>query len=620
MKLKNELKWTLGLLLLFFPLLALVLLKQPAPDGELIQASSTQDTLLLNSPLYSEVDPENIQDHFGSTQIHTQYVQDYFQLPVDYDPYLSGTFGELRSNHFHSGIDIRTGGVEGKPIYASADGYISRINVSEKGYGKALYINHPNGFTTVYAHLKAFNKDIAFYTEKYQYNRKKFEVELYPEKELISVKKGEIIAYSGNTGGSAGPHLHFEIRKTATQEPLNPLQFGLKIKDELAPDILEVFLYRINPQFRTESGSYEYLKLNTNPKVLPGRKLQINLPPGSYATGAFIKDYFRQKTENLGINQAQLSLNNEVIFSFNIDKINFKTTRLINTHMDFCAHKIHNIKAHRMFLDQGNMLHFYTVNKDNGVVTIHHQDTLPMQIKVQDLAGFSDSVKVILLGDTATKPAFTHPKYVQSDECKQFKVGTSFYYGNRDMRLTVPSRALYFNYTICFNKSKKNILNAVSEIWKIGEVHVPIHDYCDLAIRVNPEIESQYHDKLLIVEYYDNKSYPIGGKNKNGFIECKIRDLGAYYLAIDTIAPTITPKVVGQNNQFKFHIQDNLSGINSYNAYINNQWILMEYEPKTGMILGKLKESLGTGKHIFKLIVSDKRNNTQTFTKEIIIP
>ena len=150
------------------------------------------------------------------------YPQDYFQSPLEIPLILSGTFAELRSNHFHSGLDIKTQQQSGLKVMAAASGFVSRIKVSHFGYGKALYITHPNGYTTVYAHLQNFNPEIDAYIKHRQYKNESYEIELFPKAGELLVNNGDIVAYSGNTGGSGGPHLHFEIRNKQ-EHPMNPM-------------------------------------------------------------------------------------------------------------------------------------------------------------------------------------------------------------------------------------------------------------------------------------------------------------------------------------------------------------------------------------------------------------
>jgi len=616
---KKELKWTIILLLILFPLLAVVLLNNPErKNKEVLLVERTNDTSVVKqdtSLVMIDDDPEPEAEMMPDGR----YPQNYFKLPVDFEVYLSGTFGELRSNHFHSGLDIRTGGVEGRNILATAEGYVSRINVSQKGYGNAIYVTHPNGYTSVYAHLQKFNKDIQFYVKKHQYAKKSFEVELYPEKGLIKVEQGQVIAYSGNTGGSGGPHLHFEIRKSNSGEPVNPLLFNLPVPDNLSPEILKLYVYQIDKNQREETGTYPFQMHLTPKSSHPNRSIKVKLPPGKYAIGAHLKDYFRSHSENLGVNYSSAYINNKLLFDFKIEKINFSTTRLINTHMDFCVHKTEERKTHKLFKDDGNKLDYYTYGNDKGMFEL--TDTTTIKLYALDLSGRKDSLTVTLIPDQtlAFTPTLVPRKTKDSETCKVYSPGQSFVLSHPKARISMPSTAMYFNYKMCLQEIGPQ-KGGYSPLWSFGENYVPVHVHCDIAIKVEAEVEAKHHSKLLLVEFFKGKSYPVGGRYKSGFVETSVRDLGTYYVAIDTTPPVIKPLQINRNNEFIFSLGDNLSGVKTFTAYLNKEWFLMEFEPKTGVLSGKMQEALKSGKHTFKLIVKDERGNESIFERTIDIP
>lgn len=618
MKVKKELKWSVLLLLLLFPLLALVLLSNPDKKNQtqvVIEQSGDTSIIDIDSTIAPDEEPEPAPEMMPDGR----FPQNYFQLPMHDDIYLAGTFGELRSNHFHTGVDIRTDGVEGKEVYAAAKGYVCRINVSQSGYGNALYISHPNGYTTVYAHLQHFSKDIQFYIRKHQYANQSFEVELYPEKGLIAVEQGDLIAYSGNTGGSGGPHLHFEIRKTNTSEPVNPLLFGINITDNLAPEILKLFIYQIDNQYREQEGTYPFINIRTNKNNLPSRNKTIKLPPGKYAVGAYMKDYFRSHNENLGINYSELFVNDQAVFECKIEKINFNTTRYINSHLDFCVHKTENIKAQKFFKDDGNKLDLYSYGKDKGTFLL--TDTSKIKIVAHDLSGRKDSVLFTFIADSSTSfsPVEVQGNTKNATICKVFVPGQSFALSNNKVRLTLPSNALYFNYQVCVKEFTEH-KGGYSPLWAIGELYVPIHFASNIAIKVEGEVKPEHRSKLLIVELDKGRKHPVGGSYNAGFIEASIRNFGSFYVGIDTIAPSISTIKFNPNHELIFSLGDNLSGVKTFNAYVDKQWILMEFEPKTGILKGKIPASFDKGKHVFTLKVKDERGNETTFEKSFTLP
>jgi hypothetical protein len=586
------------------------------PGYALLANTSASDSLDLNADtiLYEEETPDLMPEIVGFSK-NSFYPQNYFKLPVTYDPFLSGTFGELRSNHFHAGLDIRTGGMEGKAILASASGYISRINVSTSGYGKAIYITHPNGYTTVYAHLQKFNNQIEWYVKKHQYQKESFTIELYPDKGLLDVNQGEVIAYSGNTGGSGGPHLHFEIRKSNTQEPVNPLLFGLPVTDNLAPEIQSFILYSIDKDFRKKTGWYPRV-------VYPFKKsertsnqtIKIHVPPGKYSAGALLSDYFRSKSENLGVNYSWLWVNNQLIYECAIEKLRFDNQRKMNTHMDFCIHKEDNKKPQKLFIDDGNTLNLYNA-QNKGIFTV--TDSTLVKLKIMDLSGRADSIFVQLIASGDIKK--TNELKQDKSDCSECSPVQNCVVKNEFVTLNIAKDKLYHHFDVCISKGIRKP-NTVSSQWNIGDYRVPLHGYVTLSIKAEEVLPAKLHSKILMVEWFKDKAYPVGGTYNNGYVTASVRDFGTYYLAVDSIPPEIKVLQFDPNIGFRFQLKDKLSDVNYYRATIDGKWMLMEYEPKTGILFGKPENKLERGKHLFKLIVKDERGNETIFERKIEIP
>ena len=290
----------------------------------------------------------------------------YFANPVKGYVTCVGSFAELRRNHFHGGLDIRTGGKIGVPLYAAADGFISRINISAWGYGNCLYIDHPVGYTTVYAHINNFSPKIDSWVTAVQYLEELSEIEVYPKKDVIPVKKGELIAYSGNSGGSTGPHLHFEVRKTDTEAPTNPLLFNMDITEKLGPKFLSCYMYPFSTELVQTLGYLPYTYLG-----IPNG-ITRTVAPGKYAFSARIRDYFQSYGENMGINYLEMLQDDSTIFKMSMEQFTFDQTRALNSIIDYGMYKKTGLMAYRYFRDNGNQLPWYPSNagKDYGVVEL----------------------------------------------------------------------------------------------------------------------------------------------------------------------------------------------------------------------------------------------------------
>ena len=320
-----------------------------------------------------------------------------YSQPVDFPIQLSATFGELRPNHLHAGLDIKTQGVEGKKVYAVADGYVSRIGVSPYGYGNVLYVTHNDGYTTVYAHLQRFKGDIAKYVKQYQYKNKKYTSQIYPEKDQFPVKKGDVIAYSGNSGGSGGPHLHFEIRD-ANERPVNPMFFGYKIEDNKRPLVKGISVYPLGDESTLEGGAKPVYF-----SVVEGDNGQYNLKEkdcvygnGELSFGICTYDMVGTSTNKDGPYFYELYLDDELAFQVEADRFSYNEQRYVNSLLDYRHHKEKKTSYVRTETDPNN--HLRMIKKKNGTVTVAEGDTVNVCFKISDYVGNSTTASFKLVG------------------------------------------------------------------------------------------------------------------------------------------------------------------------------------------------------------------------------
>ncbi|MDR0970505.1 MAG: M23 family metallopeptidase [Lentimicrobiaceae bacterium] len=539
-----------------------------------------------------------------------------YSKPVDFPIYLSGSFGELRANSFHAGIDIRTQGVEGKKIYSTGDGYVSRIGVSPWGYGKVLYINHLEGYTTVYAHLSAFADSIAAYVKNEQYERKNYSVTLYPEKERFSVKKGQLIGFSGNSGSSGGPHLHYEIRDAASQDPMNPLFFGIKTKDNSKPVINEFAVYPLSPNAYIES-SYEPIYLKTVPK---GGDYVINPNSvlkgiGTFAFGISAIDKFDDVPNNNGVYSIALFVESRPVFKIVFDRFSYDETRYVNSLIDY-AHYIENSKRIvRTDIDPFNRLKLYD-NKD-GEFTINQGDTVSFRFVVSDFQGNVTSLPFTIIGSSENRV----PRMLKQYDKSWYTVRT----GEQQTILlegfsaTIPKDAFYRDQH--FKTGYRIQKGFASPIFQLGETKIPVHKAISIKIRPFDSIQSK---QLYIVHFSKTgKETAIEGTRDQAFFVAKVCQMGEFALKIDSIKPIITPHNFTRNanvsakNQITLKITDKESGIKTYTAWLNEKWLLMEYDAKNNLLIYDFDERLLKGENNFRLEVVDVVGNKTVFTSKL---
>ena len=497
--------------------------------------------------------------------------------PLDIPIILSGTYGELRSNHFHSGIDIKTKGIQGLNVYSYASGYVSRIKVSHGGYGKALYIKHPDGNTTVYAHLKKFSRKIEEIVKSKQYKRESYEIEFFPKENEISVLENEIIAFSGNTGGTSGPHLHFEVRDK-NQIPVNPLiNSSIYIEDDRAPFFKKLFYksYDSNNVFDSQTE----LKIN---KITSSLYVSDTLKSsGKIGIGIVAFDKHNRANNSNGIFKIITSLNNQNLLKILFDSISFDKTKHINTFIDYSFFKNHKIRIQKLFIEENNPLDLYSSNINNGFITIKNKEFYKYEVNIYDANGNKSKLVVPILGVKTNKPlklVNNHVELTYIERDKKYELEFN------SVRVSILEETFY-NNLLLEAKFENDILSIDKDTIPLLK---PITIYFNTD-RYNDSIKNQ----LYIAKLSDNKkmtSYNYTTDFSNGK-KSSTKSLGRYTLGVDTINPAISPIGFKENDwisnfsNLKIKVNDVGSGIRSYNGWINNKWILFELNTKKGILV-----------------------------------
>ncbi len=540
------------------------------------------------------------------------YPKDYFSPPMQIPLYLSGNYGEIRSNHFHGGIDIKTQGVEGIPVYAAADGYVSRIKVSPYGYGKALYITHPNGYTTVYGHLQKYAEKIETVVKKYQYQKESFGVEIFPMASELIFKKGDLIAYSGNTGGSGGPHLHFEIRDSRSETPLNVLLFGFDIKDKTKPIIQSIVVYPLNDT-STVNGKHDKVRYVAKAGNGSYSLLGSNITAfGKIGFGIETIDKMDGVGNRVGAFEIKLFEGEKQIYGHQIDGIPFNRSRYINAHIDYEEKYRSGKRIQRSFLLDNNQLPIYTTPKGSGPVIFKDGETKSFQYDVIDAYNNSSTLKFSVNGKNSVSP--DKGAVLKSKDLKYYKWNRRNVLLEDDILVNIPAGVLYEDIEFQFSRTDGPSA-CISKLYNLHKPNVPLQSYMNVSIKMEGLTDYQKEKALIGSTSNGRNFYAEGGKWEGDNISVRTRSFGGYCVMMDSIKPAVTPINIleGANMSSKWSIiikaTDNLSGINSYRGEIDGKWVLFEYDYKKNLFYHYFDGSLAKGKHELKFKVADGNNN-----------
>lgn len=537
-------------------------------------------------------------------------------LPVNIPIHLSANFGELRKNHFHTGIDIKTEGVEGKEIVAIEDGYVSRIKISPYGYGKTLYITHPkSGHVSVYAHLNWFPKKINDALLSYQYYNKSSLVDFELPADSILVKQGEIIAYSGNSGGSQGPHLHFEIRDAETEHALNPLQFYPQIEDLAKPRIYDVVLYPLNDTSHVQSSHEKrFFKASL---ISSGRySIQSNIACyGEIGIGILCKDFIHNSPNKFGTYRILMINEKDTIYSHSLDEINFNESKFINSMVDYEYWNRTSQWIQQLYKDTTSKLNIYDMDLSRSILKIENRQTKHLKIVVLDFHGNQSEVTFSLIGDERME--------TYSDSCT-YRIHPNHSYSIQKANAIIdfPHVTTYNSFCFIFETDTSNIeKNQVSPLFKIGNTDLPVQNSYRVQLPFRTE-DCHLNTQIYIGQIRNKGINYKGGIVSEGIIAGRLNSFGNFAVFIDTIAPSIYPISLYNNvslksrNSIRFTIIDKESGISNYRAYIDGDWVPLFYDYKND----KLIHSFDTNKHqkdgkthSFRLVVEDNCNNENEF-------
>lgn len=533
----------------------------------------------------------------GMLSAQAQHVQESkFCSPFDFPILLSANFGELRPNHFHNGLDIKTQGVTGKPIHCIADGYVSRVAVLHGGYGQVIYVTHPNGLTSVYGHVISFAKNIQACVRQYQYAHETFVCDLKFQPGQFPVKKGDIIALSGNEGASAGPHLHLELRRTETGEYINPMPyFKHLLKDSKAPVGSLIGIYPIQGKGVVNGASHKKL-------LAIGNLKQPVHAWGEIYTGISAKDYMDGTSNFYGVHSVTLYVDSVQVFNSTTDKVLPDENRMINGFTDYEELTRTRRLIMRSYKLPGNRLRLLHTNENRGAVTIDEERDYHFRYVLEDNFGNRRTYQFIVKGKRQDIPEYK-PE------------ANEMLYWNRTnviqkpgMELVVPRYHVYEDVPLRTDMRGDSSRIAFDYILDAGRT--PIHSYCDLSIglRHMPVADTT---KYYIVQKAGKWRSSMGGKYANGWIKTRVRSLGTFSVDVDTIAPQITP--IGQggwrtSRNIRFRIKDMESGIGSYKVYIDGKFVL--FGLKKGILVIQDPEKVKKGvPHKLEVTVTDQCGN-----------
>lgn len=560
------------------------------------------------------------------TMAAQQYPTDYFKHPLLLPVSLAGDFAEIRPNHFHSGLDLRTDGKTGQKVYAPADGYVSRINISAWGGGKVLYITHPNGYKTVYMHLDAFCGEIGKFVHDYQYSHHVFAFDINLPKDSIKVKQGQVVALTGNTGGSSGPHLHYDIRYAENDQAINPLYFGIRYTDPVAPTIVGIKIY---PATSTTiiNGSSKELNIDDakvtvkNGKKKTTRRIDTIEVAGRFYTGIYAYDQMEAGSNKNGVEKIELFVDGQLFYRYQVPTFMFEETRAINAIIDYPQYQRNRQYYILTRHLRGNRNHWSQPYRDNGYLLFDDSRTHRLEYRVSDYKG-NTTTRTFFVRGTAS-PADNKDTLrnleLQGDPIIYYK---PFTITREGFQASLDAYTVYENDEVVY--SKETDAARLSPLHRITLKRHPLPPHQGFTVRlpIPPQVKPSLIEKLAIVCINGKNVSACTTRRDGDMLTAVSRSFGGFAIRLDTVAPTVKAVNFSDGKSLKgttltVKIGDNLTGVVSYHCHINGEWVLAEHDGKTATLTASAA-TMVKGRNTVTFTAADAVGNTTELTCTVL--
>jgi len=550
-----------------------------------------------------------------AVRAQSQYPQGYFRNPLAIPMNLAGNFGELRPNHYHMGIDIKTNQRENLPVYAAAEGFVSRIKIEPGGFGRAIYITHPNGYTTLYAHLNDFVPRIEAWVKQKQYEKQSWKIQLDLQPGQFPVKKGEQIAFSGNTGGSQAPHVHFEIRRTSDDVNLNPLLFGLPLQDKVKPRILRLAIYDRTRSIYEQAPRIIPVKLTSRGYVTTPAVINLSSPLISVAVTAF--DTHTGSSNKNGIFEGVLKVNNKEDETFRMDDISYNDTRYLNAHIDYRYKTLTGTYLQHFSELPGYLNSIYSNDTTRGVIDISDNDLYDIELEVSDAEGNRSRL-------------LTHVQYEYQHPPPPPPAGKMFYplmldgFESETCEFYIGENCLYDSVHVNHKAFSSPNPDVISDVHAIGASYIPIHD--SFMVRLQPlTLISELDKQWTVMQWFSGtRSSAQKVQWQNQWATANFRDFGNFMLVVDTIPPIITPigfkegADLSKSQRIMFSVKENLPVVQNVRAELDGKWLRFTNDKGKNFIY-RFDEKCPPGNHELVITAEDvagnKTRNSYRFTR-----